>query len=1520
MKKKLILISLFISAFIFSQAQTTPQTFAFGDNWVCTDGAGRILPDFSITGKSKNDKYVGMYYTLTHGYFQHNKGITKSRSVMEVLEKDHINLEWNALDPSKTVVNYFMTEPEDGYINSSDSWYERKQLIMLGNAGVDFIFIDLTNDIVPWEALEITMREICDLQKIGFPSPKLVMWTQKHDNALNLDKQQITDLYTNIYKAGKYKDAWFFYQGKPLFLGPSDVITDSEILNYFNWRYMWADQDGNGKWNFMTGYPQKQGKDFSGGFEQLVLMKAYGGAFRPKGEGRTPPIGSSGRWADKYMPTLNDLWYSPTETGKGEFLKEQFKRLTELEAQGQSPRFLTFSQWNEYGAGAWRCTSGDANTYYFYGRNLNPATDRWMIDGFNIEFNRDMGPIKGYFTDNYYYQVCDYIRRFKGMQPPQAVSPASTIKIDGSFDEWYSLSPLFRDVLGDIKQRDYVCDETLLRYVNKTGRNDIIESRVARDASNLYFYAKTADKLTNYFDPNWMLLYIDADRNSSTGWNGYDYVINMGVTNINNTTIKQYSNGTWKQIGTASYALNGNEIEISVAKNLLGLNNANPQFYFKWIDNQQKLNDIIDVLSNGDAAPDRRFSYYYNSLQNNTITQRPNKTLTIPGVIEAEDFDMGGNMVAYYDADASNNGNQYRTSEGVDIEVCSTGGYDIGWTNNDEWTEYTVNIASAGTYTVDVNISSPTGNGIFHLELDGVNITGNLNIPNTGGTQNWQNVSAKVQLAEGTHLLRLYIDQSSGANFNKMTFTKSTGLMYGNGDGLLAEYFDQGNFQSLILTRVDNVVLLANSWNGTVPGQGDEDWTVRWTGQVQALTTETYTFYATYDDQCRLWVNNTLLIDDWSGGAAREKSGTIALEAGKRYDIKIEFGEGFAYSQMRLDWSTATISKALVPQTQLYSTILPALGTPANLVAFANSDGTVKLEWTDNSSQETKFIIERKDGTGSFVQVGTVDYNINSFMDITVSNSTAAVWRVKAINAGNSSGYSNEARICMANPISITPIDTVHSNSAPFPVTAISDLGLPLTLSIVSGTATINGTLVTLTGFTGNVTIKAYNAGNINTCQGEAYETFTIKHICSPQTISGFTKIPNRSAEDLTPITLSAVNSSGQPVIYSIVSGNATISGNTLSIDGTQDTITVKAYNPGSNAYCPSNELMQSFIVTIPSSTTCNGSDGYSTYEIWKNIQGTEISTIPLTIKADSMAKVYKLEVLQSTPNRDYYGVRVKGYLCVPYTGDYIFYTCGDDQVEFWLSTSLTNPKDNKQKIAYNYIYTPLYSWNNTASQKSSPVQLKAGEKYYFEVLMKEGPGGDYFAIRWQGPFGLDEVIPGKYLNAGCSAQSITMPGLTSIPANDSVITLNAASTSGLPVTYKVSSGPAYVVGNVLHLKASTGRFTLICSQSGDDTFCPAPDVVKAIMITPAGIEEYELSKLIDIYPNPAKEQLYVNSHKLSVKEIRISDLQGRIVRSFSVSHSPFDFLDISGLTDGMYFITLSTEQHLITKKFIINR
>lgn len=146
--------------------------------------------------------------------------------------------------------------------------------------------------------------------------------------------------------------------------------------------------------------------------------------------------------------------------------------------------------------------------------------------------------------------------------------------------------------------------------------------------------------------------------------------------------------------------------------------------------------------------------------------------IAIPGRIECENFDLGGEAIAYHDSDASNRGGDTRSDEGVDIEtsIDDGGGYNVGWTTGGEWLEYTVDVASAGTYRL--NIRSAGNGSTVRLVRNGADLTPAISLPKTADWQTYATTDAGIViLAAGEQILRLAID-TPGSNLNWFELTR----------------------------------------------------------------------------------------------------------------------------------------------------------------------------------------------------------------------------------------------------------------------------------------------------------------------------------------------------------------------------------------------------------------------------------------------------------------------------------------------------------------------------------------------------------------------------------------------------------------------------------------------------------------------------------------------------------------------------------------------------------------------------
>ena len=149
--------------------------------------------------------------------------------------------------------------------------------------------------------------------------------------------------------------------------------------------------------------------------------------------------------------------------------------------------------------------------------------------------------------------------------------------------------------------------------------------------------------------------------------------------------------------------------------------------------------------------------------------------VALPAKVEAENYDVGGEGIAYHDTSSGNSTGLYRTNS-VDIQTTTDtgGGFKVKTAVAGEWLRYSVALAAAATLTLAARVSSSGTGGTFHIEVDGVDKTGTLTVPNTGAWEAWTTVSkAGVAIAAGVHILRLVLDTNGATgmtgNFNWLT-------------------------------------------------------------------------------------------------------------------------------------------------------------------------------------------------------------------------------------------------------------------------------------------------------------------------------------------------------------------------------------------------------------------------------------------------------------------------------------------------------------------------------------------------------------------------------------------------------------------------------------------------------------------------------------------------------------------------------------------------------------------------------
>ncbi len=569
---------------------TAPLRDLFSDTRVATDALGRALPLGGEVRAPRSDKFVGVFYFVWQGFH----GTPGPYDMTKLIAANPQDPQW----AGKGVFHWW-GEPEVGYYRATDPWVARRNLSMLAIAGVDCLFVDVTNAFTYPDEMKVLFETARQMRAQGNATPQIAFIM--NSNTVPTVKR----LWNEWYQAGLYRELWFEWEGKPLILGnitqktkEGEAIQD-EIQQFFTWRHSWFETsskgwfgDGKGKWPWRDRTPQKPGLSLDGKVEQV----AVGVASHPIGEN----IGRS--YANKIRVALDPYDMTPTYD-QGIQFQEQWNRALQVD-----PPLVFVTGWNEWVAQRQIATAGQVGGVNLVGRKMKAEGDTYFVDLYNAEFSRDADPMRGGYTDNYYLQLCANIRKFKGARPLPIAGNEQTIDLGGAFSQWKSVSPEFRDTAGDTMHRDFAGWGDL-HYKNDSGRNDILASKVARDAQNLFFYARTAADLSPKTGRAWMLLLLNSDQNAQTGWNGYDFRVN-GKVGQKTTSLEKWENGAWVKIADVPYRAAKNELHFALPRSLLN-QSAKVGFDFKWADNIDPNGPIETLFLDGDCAPPRRFNYRY---------------------------------------------------------------------------------------------------------------------------------------------------------------------------------------------------------------------------------------------------------------------------------------------------------------------------------------------------------------------------------------------------------------------------------------------------------------------------------------------------------------------------------------------------------------------------------------------------------------------------------------------------------------------------------------------------------------------------------------------------------------------------------------------------------------------------------------------------------------------------------------------------------------------------------------------
>lgn len=586
------------------------------DTWVGVDALGRTLP--VAPRPLRNNRYVGIFYFLTQGTradhdtavgpFDRADFIADNSSLLGAL---HGMLGASFPDYLHAYQHggpYWWGEPAVGYFLADDPWVHRKNLLMLADAGVDVILLDATNAVL-YDAAENSLFSAAeDLEHHGTPVPKFAYVTYAHITDV------VPQIYEHFYSTAKYRNLWFLWDGKPLILGNRDALDrnhhpmPAKLRNFFTWRRSWAWTSrpargkqkwfGNGKdrWPWLDDWPQGYGWHDDPAVPEEVPVAIAG-----------HPVDNLGRsfhgeWGHGGSEPPLDVRLLSRQVARGDYFAQQWKRAIQL-----NPKFVFVTGWNE-----WTATRFAQTPHAQVINNAALQLPYFFVDEFNEEFSRDAMPMMNGHQDNYYMQLVGEIRKFKGARPPPVATRWYSIDPAGDFSQWSPVLPEYRHAVGANINRDWP-GWGKEYYREDSVRNNIVAAKVACDQKNVCFYVRTESPLSSPDSPNWMQLLIDSDQNPMTGWHGYDLLINRQRSAHNTrASVERWISGKWSFVGSAPIKFAGNELMISVPREIIGMPSNRPtRFDFHWLDNVPVNPDPANFWYRGESAPDGRFNYRF---------------------------------------------------------------------------------------------------------------------------------------------------------------------------------------------------------------------------------------------------------------------------------------------------------------------------------------------------------------------------------------------------------------------------------------------------------------------------------------------------------------------------------------------------------------------------------------------------------------------------------------------------------------------------------------------------------------------------------------------------------------------------------------------------------------------------------------------------------------------------------------------------------------------------------------------
>lgn len=546
----------------------------------------------------KKDRYVGLFYFI---WFENSQ--KEALDVTRLLRTNPEEL-WDPRDATGIAppgAMYYFNKPLYGYYSSNDRWVIKKHVELFTMAGLDFIAIDLSNDVIYPTQLTTLMTVLQEYYDAGWDVPKVLCYTNLNTG------HTVQMLYDFMYKEGKYKDLWFYGPyDKPLIIARRGEMESKELVDFFHMRpAQWPGFEygfnANG-WPFCDlNRPQKTHKNLIG--VSVAQHNSYIFSYGVRTDPLYPmPRENHGRGFSTARPVNGNV--RAIEAGAN--IQEQWDYAIE-----QDPEIVFVTGWNEWATNK-RLPNADDQTV------------AWFVDSFNTEYSRDIEMtatpsyvydeesgtcIQEGYGDNYYCQMVDNIRRYKGISTGEDKVEKS-VRIDMSAyseEQWRDTYCFVNMSTDNVPRSD--------RYYRMAApKNFIREFRVTNDNEMVYIMIRTdEDAIIGNGDDSLLNVMIGVEHLEETGFEGFQFLINRYPAADGKTSIEYSSEGYhFEKAGDASITVDGKYVMLAVPREVLKVNGKKDfTLHVKCADSVQSPDNMSDYYVSGEVLPLGRYYCVY---------------------------------------------------------------------------------------------------------------------------------------------------------------------------------------------------------------------------------------------------------------------------------------------------------------------------------------------------------------------------------------------------------------------------------------------------------------------------------------------------------------------------------------------------------------------------------------------------------------------------------------------------------------------------------------------------------------------------------------------------------------------------------------------------------------------------------------------------------------------------------------------------------------------------------------------